>query len=55
MVDGQDNTKHILSTDDVMMSSAKPAPCTFQEFTTSINDTVVNGRSYVLGEGWRCT
>src|SRR6266446_10675908 len=40
MVDGQDHTKHILSTDDSMMSSTQPAPCTLQECTTSIHDTV---------------
>jgi len=42
MVDGQDNTKQILATDDIMMPTAKPAPCTSQKFTKSINDTVVN-------------
>ncbi len=46
MVDGQDHTKHIWSTDDSMMSSTQPAPCTLQECTTSIHDTVVNRSSH---------
>jgi len=40
MVEGQDHTTHILATDDVMMSSAQPAPCTLQECTPSSNAPV---------------
>ena len=42
MVNGQDNTKQILSTDDTMTSTTKLAPCTSQEFAKAINDAVVN-------------
>ena len=49
LIDGEHNTKEILSTNDFMVSTTVPVPGTAQEFTEAIYDTVING------EGQSCS
>ncbi len=43
LIDGEDNTKYILPTNDLMVSTTVPAPGPAQECTEAIHDTVVDG------------
>ena len=45
-IDGSHNTKEVLPPNSLMISPTKPAPCTPEEFTKTVYDTVVNGECH---------
>src|SRR6516165_7232440 len=43
VLDGAHHTEQVLTSNDFMIATTLPAPCTAEQFTASIHDTVVNG------------